>query len=179
MGRIFKRALVVDGGYQIRQAVVVIISNMLIALGVAALLTWFYLMEWDGSIAYNHNHVAPVLLAGVVAFVAIAVPLFSFRRSRELAGMMKKMKWLLEDAAAGKVPEQQVRFRRSDYFGYLAEPLNKCFEQIRQRQAGVDACYADELSAIRELLASGGDLNQVVTRLDRLIGQLKSDNNEL
>jgi hypothetical protein len=129
-----KRAYFVDPGYQLPQLAVGLLVNILVVLLLTALLSWFYLLAWDGSIAYNHNRLIPVYIFTFIACVALAASFFSLRRSRELAGMMKKLHRVLDEASCGNFPEGEVVFRKSDHFSSLARPLNDCLAQMRCRQ---------------------------------------------
>jgi len=128
----YKRRYFVDLGYQLPQLAVFLFSNVLVALLIAAFLSWFYLLAWDGSVAYNHNRFIPVYIVSIVVCVALAAAFFSLRRSREIAGMMKKLQLLLNEASHGRLPDGDVTFRKSDYFAPLAGPLNNCLDRLRQ-----------------------------------------------
>ncbi len=129
-----KRRYLVDGRYQFTQLLAVVLANILVVLLVAALLSWFYLLAWDGSVAYNHNQRIPVYVVGCLLVVILASSYFSMRRSRETAGMMKKLRSVLENAGKGVFPEQPLMFRRSDHYKDMAEPLNTCLEQLKAQQ---------------------------------------------
>lgn len=133
----YKRAYFVDLGYQLPQLVAGVIAIVLVALLLAGLLSWFYLLAWDGSIAYHHNRLIPVYVLSLILVVAVVMAIFNLRRSREIAGMMKKLQRLLEDASQGTFPEQEVTFRKSDYFAPLASSLNACLRQLRVTQASI------------------------------------------
>lgn len=144
----YKRAYLVDGRYQLGQMAVEIASNVLVALAIAALLSWFYLLEWDGSVAYDHNRRIPVYLLAFVLITVLTASFFSLRRSRSIAGMMKKLHSVLDNAARGVFPEGELAFRKSDYYGHLAAPLNSCLRQLQQKK-GTDAAQAvDELRGL-------------------------------
>lgn len=154
------RKYLVDSGYQLTQAGILVVANVLVALLMAALLSWFYLLEWDGSIAYDHNRRIPIYILSLTLTVIVVATLLSLRRSRRIAGMFMKLNQLLENAAAGVLPEREVRFRRSDDFRELAGPLNRCLARLRDQQAGAsrqpgNADLAEQLAALRSRLEQG------------------------
>ncbi len=134
---IFKRRLVVDTKYQFRQAALIITANVLVLLLVAALLSWFYLLVWDGRVAYHHNPRVAAYLWCCLAVVVMGTTLVSLRRSRMTAGMMRKMHGVLENAGQGDLPDREVQFRKKDYCREIALPLNDCLDQMRRYQATV------------------------------------------
>ena len=124
----FKRKFLVNPPFQLKQVSVLLVANILIVFLISALLSWFYLIAWDGSVAYNHNQRIPEYIAVCTLLVTLATIYISLRRSRSIAGMMKKIQVVLEDAAIGILPARKLTFRRSDYFQQLAAPLNDCLE---------------------------------------------------
>jgi hypothetical protein len=161
------RKYLVDSGYQLTQAGILVAANVLVALLMAALLSWFYLLEWDGSIAYDHNRRIPLYILSLTLIVIVVATLLSLRRSRRIAGMFTKLNRLLESAAGGELPEREVSFRRSDDFRELAGPLNRCLARLRElqpeRQAGAsgqpgEADPAVQLAAMRSGLERGETL---------------------
>lgn len=138
----YRRKYLVNGRYQLAQALVAVLANAFAVLLTGALLAWFYLVVWDGSLAVNHNRLIPLYLAGSLTVVVFSSSYFSLRSSRSVAGMMKKLQMVLEDAGRGVLPERQVRFRKSDYFQELEAPLNACLEQLRKKKAAPELAVA-------------------------------------
>ena len=134
MNKQYSRKLLVDPRYQVMQLLVVVVANILVTLLVAGLLSWFYLMVWDGSVAVNHNRRIVLYVASAGLLVTVLSILFSLHRSRTVAGMMKKMHLVLENALQGNFPEKQLAFRKSDYYPQLAGPLNRCLDRMRSAQ---------------------------------------------
>lgn len=149
MKKAYRRKYLVDSSYQFSQAGAVIAANVLVALLMAGLLSWFYLLEWNGNLVYDHNRLIPIYILTLILIVTLGTTLLSLRRSRIIAGMIKKLHSVLSDAGQGILPERAIRFRRSDYFGQLAVPLNRCLERLRHREAREDAL----LTALHEIAA--------------------------
>ena len=145
----YRRKYLVDGRYQLSQAAAVIIANVMVLLLISALLSWFYLIAWDGSVAVNHNQRIPFYIMICVLIVTLFSVYFSLRRSRSVAGMMKKLHTVLENAGQGVFPEKKLVFRNSDYFRQLATPLNECLNQLQKKQ-GVDE--AAMIGSLQELV---------------------------
>jgi len=131
MKKRYARKLLVNPRYQMVQIGVVVLANSLVTLLVAGLLSWFYLLYWDGSIVVQHNARIPYYVLAAVLLVTSLTVLFSLQRSRMVAGMMKKIQMVLENAEAGRFPEQPLAFRKSDSFPQLAAPLNRCLDRMR------------------------------------------------
>jgi hypothetical protein len=133
----YRRKYLVDGRYQLSQAAAVILGNVIVAVLVGALLSWFYLLAWDGSVAVNHNRRIPFYITICILVVVALSSYFNLRKSRSIAGMMKKLHTVLDNAGRGEFPATKIVFRKSDYFGQLATPLNECLGQLRKsRSAG-------------------------------------------
>lgn len=174
MSKRYKRKYLVDARFQLRQVVVLIIANLLLVSLISALLSWFYLIVWDGSTAYNHNQLIPVYVAVFALLVICCTVIFSLRRSRSIAGMMKKLQLVLEDAALGVVPEKELTFRKSDYFKQLATPLNDCFALIRASQNVDTTAVVKELKDIHaELDSETADTRRLQDRIESLIEKIR------
>lgn len=170
----YKRRYIVDCGFQFGQAAAVIIANIFTVLLISALLSWFYLLVWDNSLAVNHNNRIVIYVGVCIALVVFLSVFFSFRRSRIIAGMMKKLHNVLDDAARGVIPERAVVFRSNDYFSQLEVPLNGCLQTIR-KQDGFNkyAAIADLEKLHKRIEIEKLDSLEVVSSLEKILGELK------
>lgn len=174
MKKNYKRKYLIDAPFQLKQVSVLIVANLLIVLLISALLSWFYLIAWDGNAAYNHNRLIPIYIATTALLVTLATIFLSFRRSRAIAGMMHKLQLVLEDAALGVLPERRLVFRKSDYFQQLATPLNNCFDLIRSGQNVDSYEIAKDLNnIIVKLETEDADHTELQNRLAELIKKLQ------
>lgn len=155
MRRKYKRKLLVNNGYQFRQMGIVIVSNILVLLFISALLSWFYLLVMDGSVAYNHNRKIPLYILSGLGIVIFLSAYCSIRRSRTIAGMMKKLQAVLEDAGRGILPERKLVFRKEDYFDELARPLNNCLEKLKKNPLDSRGDVLIQLETISHKLENG------------------------
>nr|WP_321465070.1 hypothetical protein [uncultured Desulfobulbus sp.] len=172
MSKRYSRKLLVDPRYQVVQMAVVVVANILVTLLVAGLLSWFYLMAWDGSVAVHHNRRIVLYISGAGIVVTVLSILFSLHRSRIVAGMMKKLHQVLENALQGDFPPQDVAFRKNDYYPQLAEPLNRCLDRMRCAQPQMR--LREDLKCLLAEIDSGGvDLAAVRHSLAALIGDEK------
>ena len=154
-----KRKQVVDVRYQFGRVAAGVAANVLVTLLAAGVLSWFYLLEMDGSVAYDHNSTFPLLMAGLAVVVVVVHAYFGFRRSRAVAGLMKKLRTVLNDAARGQLPEREIVFRRTDYFRDLAGPLNQCLGQLRRTAASGNELAVAELGRLIDQV-EGGNMDQ-------------------
>lgn len=129
-----QRRYFVNMRYQMGRALVAVAGNALVAVLMAVFFAWFYLLEWDGAMAYDHNRTIPVYVMVIVGLVIAVSALFSLRRSRAVAGMMHKLHTVLDEAGKGRFPERDLAFRKSDYFRQVATPLNACLRRGRRGQ---------------------------------------------
>ncbi|PHR27270.1 MAG: hypothetical protein COA36_09800 [Desulfotalea sp.] len=174
MSKGYKRKYLVDASFQLSQVSVLIVANVLIILLISALLSWFYLIAWDGSTAYNHNQRIPIYIAVITALIIISTVFLSFRRSRSIAGMMKKIQVVLEDAALGILPERKLTFRKGDHFQQLATPLNDCIELLRKRPAAsADAIINDLQILKKDIGAPGTDSKSLQTTISNIIQKMQ------
>jgi len=154
----YKRKYIVNRKYQFAQAAVAVSANLLTGLLVAALVVWFYLLFYGGSVVADHNRALPVFLIAVALAVAIASSLCSLRRSHSVAGIIKKMEIVLQNAARGTLPEESLTFRKGDCFPALADPLNQCLN----RQKDMMGAMESSTRILREVLGGieNGKLNE-------------------
>lgn len=165
----FRRRYLVNPRYQLTQAGVAIAANIVVALLMAVLMSWFYLLYLNRGVACNHNHLFPFYVIGATLVVLLVSMALSFRRSRAVAGMMCKLDIVLRDAAKGILPDSPLMFRKGDYFGLLARPLNDCFAQLRL-QKNSQAAALDALRALKSRIGAEamGD-EQIAFHLDAII----------
>ncbi len=157
----YKRKYLVNGRYQIPQALAVLLANVLALLLAVAVLAWFYLLVWDGSLAVSHNNVIPMLVGCCLVILFFSSAYFSIRRSRKIAGMMKKLNMVLHDASLGEIPNIPLAFRKSDYFKEIETPLNLCLLQLKLSHQGGTHDVLQKIQGISRDLDGG-----VVTEKD-------------
>jgi hypothetical protein len=168
VSRRFPRRLLIDPRYQFLQMAAVVVGNILVTILIAGLLSWFYLVAWDGSVAVNHNQRIPVYVAMAALMVTMLTVYCSLRRSRAVAGMMHKLHIVLDNAGEGRLPDSRLAFRKSDYFSQLADPLNRCLDRMRQQQS--DPATSVRLRDLLEEIDGGSvDLSQVRDTLAAMI----------
>ncbi len=167
-----RRKYLVDGRYQLTQVAVVLCANILAVLLTSAMLSWFYLIAWDGSVAVNHNQRIPYYIATCVLVVILCSVFFSLRRSRSAAGMMTILHTILDNARRRTFPECAIAFRKTDYirFRQLAEPLNDCLNQLERLQASDYAALMERLEDLAAGIEKGEiDISGVQHILDTLL----------
>jgi hypothetical protein len=168
-----RRSTWVDPKYQLAQAAVGVAGNLLVAVLMAALMSWFYLLVFRAPLGVSHNRLVPLLVAGAILFVMVASAYVSFRRSRALAGMVRKIGMVMSAAAEGRFPDRPLVFRRDDYAAGLTEPLNRCLVEMRRRRQDAERAAArlQELAdAVRGEAIVGP---AVATLLEEQIGELR------
>jgi len=129
------RKILVHPRYQFVQLALVLVTNIVVTVTISALLSWFYLLAWDGAVAYNHNQHIPLYVALFALAVTSLTVFFSLRQSRAIAGMMHKIYETLDDADRGVFPDGRLEFRANDYFRQMADPLNRCLDRLRRGRA--------------------------------------------
>jgi len=169
-----RRKYIVDGKYQLSQVAAVVLSNSMVVALIAALLSWFYLIAWDGSVVVNYNRQIPIYLVICLVIVTLLSIYFSLHRSRSVAGMMKKLHYILENAEKGVFPEQKLVFRKSDYFRQIAVPLNQCLLQLQKNQKQNDGIFIQELEYLIHSIEKGEtDISQVRISLQNILKNRK------
>lgn len=169
----YKRKYLVNGRYQFSQAAVTIIANLSVALLITALLSWFYLLAWNGIVIYNHNKMIPVYLICIVVLVISFSLLWSLYRSRAIAGMIKKIDSTLTDASNGVFADEPLKFRKGDYFASLSVSLNRCLALLQEKESSAES----EVFAMQTLVSGidSEDMNSkdVRNQLNVIIKRLK------
>ncbi len=166
------RKLLVDRHYQLRQAGATVVGHVFVAILMAVLLSWFYLLVLDSGMVTNYRRAFPGYVMVAVLLIALGSLLVSLRRSRRVAGMLAKLNLVLADAARGRFADRPLRFRRDDYFTALAEPLNACLTAL-QRRSVCQRRVTSGLEMLRSRLERGTiDHAELVERFDLLLGEL-------
>lgn len=169
----FRRKYIVNKKYQFGQVAAVLAANLLVAVLMAVLLSWFYLLVLDGGVVCNHNRQVPVYLAGATLIIVLLSMFWSLRRSRSIAGMIKKLDSVLTEAGHGIFPDSPLVFRKGDHFTSLSVPLNRCIARLRER----DNCRAVAVPAIQTLVdridSESMSNKDVISGLTDIIAQLE------
>lgn len=140
------RRIIVDWKFQFKKALAVTAINVVLMLFMAAILSWFYLLAWDGSGIVVHNIHVPMLVVIAVAAGLIFSLIWSLVQGRMVAGSAKKLADVLKKAAEGDIPDLPVRFRKTDYFRHVLEgPLNDCLARL-QREISRNKRAASDIS---------------------------------
>ena len=170
-----KRKFLVNKRYQLRECGLSLTANILVALLMALLLSWFYLFVMDGGVVCNHNRRLPLYVAFLTMGIALIAAFWSLHKSRSVAGMMNKINILLNDASRGNFPSERLVFRKGDYFSWLAAPLNTCLVRMHRQQK----CLQDavpELEVVLEKLESGdADKGSIIAALGSTVMKLKGE----
>jgi len=169
----FRRKYIVNKKYQFSQVAVALAANLLVALLMAMLLSWFYLFVQDGGVAVNHNQQAPVYLAGAILLIVFVSMFWSLRRSRVISGMIEKLDSVLTDAGNGIFPDSPLIFRKGDHFTSLAVPLNKCIAQLQERADNRTATVSVLQTLVNRIDTEGMSSSEVVNSLTDIIIQQK------
>lgn len=175
----FRRRYLVNGTYQLTQAGVALLANILVVLLIAFLLTWYFLIGSDSSMVVNCNRQIPVYISGCVLVVALLSVLFSMRRSRSTAGMMAILNKILTDAGQDKFPDRPLSFRQSDYSGFreLAGPLNTCISKMKNNH---ESEIRDAVEKLKDLARTTGKEDMEPAGISRdlkgIIRTLEQDN---
>ena len=166
--------MLVNGRYQFREIGLSLAANVLTALLVACLLSWFYLIVMDGGVVVNHNRQIPLYLGGATLFVVVAAAWWTLYRSRSVAGMMRKIDIIMSGAARGIFPKDRLVFRRGDSFSWLATPLNNCLVRMQQQQQCIEEVVPELEGLIMQL--KNGDISQdeLKTALNRGLERLNA-----
>jgi hypothetical protein len=173
----FKRKYIVHAKYQLTQAAAMIIANLSIAFLMVALLSWFYLLIWDGhgSVIYNHNQMIPVYLICVTILISLLSLFWSLRRSRTIAGMIKKIDNVLTEASHGIFPERPLGFRKGDHFTSLSVSLNRCLSQLKKKDINENSEIVS-IQALMNRIDSGGMSNkEVLSSLSDILKRLEGN----
>jgi hypothetical protein len=158
-----RRRLLIDSRYQLGHLAVILSANVLVMLLIAVLISWFYLLFFKGNLVCDHNRLFPFYLGGIALVVMLVLSLWSLSRSRSVAGMMRKTESVLVEATEGSFPQKPLIFRKSDYFGTLAGPINTCIARMqRQDQRRAEAVRL--LSALQQHLAEGDGMDRETLR---------------
>ena len=177
MGKTYKRKYWVNTGFQLGQAAALIVAHAALAMLIFALLSWFYMIVWDGDVTVNYNREIPYYIFVLLVIVTLVSVYFSLRRSRRIAGMMKKIHTVLDNAGKGRFPDRELTFRASDYFKELAVPLNVCLEQLRQGQGSSPERIAGRIQIVADGISSGEmDMDRVKSALDEIIASARAGN---
>ena len=145
-----RRASWIDPRYQMKQAFISAGANLLVALMMAGLMSWFYLLVFQAPLGIDHNWWCPFIVAGAIVLIIIASALLSFRRSRAMAGMLRKIGLVMNGATEGRFPGRPLVFRKDDYSAGLAEPLNRCLVKMKK-----DMQEREELAAQLHEISQG------------------------
>ena len=172
----FRRRNIVNKKYQFSQVAVALTANLLVALLMAVLMSWFYLLVLDGGVVCNHNRQVPLYLAGAALVIVLSDLFWSLRRSRSIAGMMCKLDIVLADAARGVFPGSRLVFRKRDPFARLAGPLNACLVRLKMQQRHEEMAVRALQDLQQEFETGGMDSADAAHALDKVIAQIKTDN---
>jgi hypothetical protein len=126
-----RRRLLVDRRFQLGHAALVVAGQVLAMLATAFAVAWFYLFMQDGRLLAPHNEALFWHLAVFILLVMLAALLTSLVFTSRIVAPARKLERVLGGAAAGRLPEDRVRFRRRDLFKASEADLNALLNELR------------------------------------------------
>jgi hypothetical protein len=168
-----RRASWIDPRYQMIQALFGIGGNLMVAVLMAVLMSWFYLLVFRAPLGVDHNRLLPLLVAGAIILISLVSAYLNFRRSRSVAGMMRKIAVVMSAAAEGRFPDRPLVFRKDDYTAGLAEPLNRCLVELRQGRKGSKEIAARLQEVVEGMRAGKIQDSATLQNLEKLLEQLQ------
>lgn len=130
-----RRRILVNSRFQF-----VHVLNILFITGAGSLLlsflaAWLFLGFFDQRLEMCGIHDGFFVFLGAAIIVVVSGIIWSFYYTRNIAGQMKKISVLLENAAKDEIPEKDsIKFRDNDSFKWIASSLEACFDNIRSKK---------------------------------------------
>ena len=143
MKKIRRRRYVVDRPLQFGYAANMILLQLVVAAVTAGVTAWIGLFVLNERLTCQVGTGFFVRLGVILVFMAAGVVVWALRSSHAIAGPIFKARRLLHAAAAGRLPDRPVAFRRGDAVKGLALDLNRLFRAMRLRQQRLDALSRD------------------------------------
>ncbi|MBN1140436.1 MAG: hypothetical protein JXB25_01370 [Deltaproteobacteria bacterium] len=167
------RNLVLDRGFQLRHAGAMIAVQLLTALAVAGVSSWFYLVILDERLICDHNQSALWTFSLTVLVLVLAILAWSIRFTHSLAGPLLKLDRVLNAAAQGELPRERVTFRGRDRLRSLEAGLNGCLTALGRERRGREQAAAILQSTLAEWGHQEVDGFELAERLRQLAASLR------
>jgi methyl-accepting chemotaxis protein len=135
MKAIFRRRhYLIHGPFQLGHLVRIALNLTVVGLAVALAAAWFFLVFLEERLVcqVNARYLVHVLLV-LGAFQLVAL-VFSLLYTHRIAGPVYRVRKVLREAAAGRMPDRPIVLRKRDLFKELAEDLNRCMETMKECQ---------------------------------------------
>lgn len=137
--KFIRRQYLVDRSFQLA-----FVGNILLIVMVTIMVTTL-VVSWIFVFVLNENLLSGVADTGylmkigiIVLCIALAVLVWTIRRTHDIVGPIRKTRRILQELAQGKFPDHPVIFRHGDAFHYLADDLNLCLKTIAARYGQMD-----------------------------------------
>jgi hypothetical protein len=129
-----KRRLIVNGKFQFSH-----IFNILFLMAagtcILTLIAIWIITCLDNRLEINPVNEGLYAVIGAATVIIGASIVWSLYYTRSIAGQMKKISVLLENAAKDDLPEKgTIRFRDNDSFKWIAPGLEACFDNLRTKK---------------------------------------------
>ena len=183
-----RKQYVVKRTFQLRYTYTILVFVLLAVFltGLTTYLSIFPYLSEKLSNVYPQNRLIKIIADAnmrlvYVSFVLVPIALWiGLSLSHKVAGPWHRLEKLMRDVANGKVVEE-VKLRKGDELGSLAEAINRVVEQLQTSRGAAHTQISEIESNIRnlesELNRQQPDLNsvkQIIKSLENLLAGIKS-----
>lgn len=149
-----RRHYLINKPFQFGYTANVLLLQLFGFIASAGVVSWIILIALNGRLTCSLDRMFLIQFGIIVAVVAAGVVCWTIRYSHAIAGPVFKCRRIMLDAAAGKLPEYPVVFRKRDAFKELAEDLNCLLDAVRADREKLDGLSRD-LGVLEVLIESG------------------------
>lgn len=152
-----RRRILVNSRFQF-----VHVLNILFIIGAGSFLlsfmaAWLFLGFFDQRLEMCGIHDGFFVFLGAAIIVVVSGIIWSFCYTRNIAGQMKKISALLENAAKDEIPEKgSIKFRDNDSFKWIASSLEACFDNIRTKKETLERLEFIKKKSVCKDITDGG-----------------------
>ncbi len=128
-----RKNYLINRNFQFHYIAVLILLQITVASCVGFVVSYIFLVVYSGSTgATSEDTILLITWAVLVMICGGVFCAWAIKYTNRIAGPIYHIRKLLQEAAEGNIPQQEVKFRNNDHFKDLEKDLTDCFAKMQE-----------------------------------------------
>lgn len=128
-----RKNYLVNKNFQFHYIAILILLQVTVAACVGFVVSYIFLIVYSGSSSASSEDTILIITWALLVLVCGGVfCAWAIKYTNRIAGPIFHIRKLLQEAAEGNIPQQEVKFRNNDHFKDLEQDLTNCFKKMQE-----------------------------------------------
>lgn len=128
-----RKNYLVNKNFQFHYIAILILLQVTVAACVGFVVSYIFLIVYSGSSSASSEDTILIITWALLVLICGGVfCAWAIKYTNRIAGPIFHIRKLLQEAAEGNIPQQEVKFRNNDHFKDLEQDLTNCFKKMQE-----------------------------------------------